>query len=155
MSLDEAKVTQKKIVLVKGQVSNDARKAGTLLRSYLGRAHLPMYVGTLRQTALEPVIDGQTECHNNTLALARDLWNVDHNGWHVLLGELDPGRGHHSWIEYGDAAVDTTYGRMVVSLKAYHISWAGVRSGRGFTGPNGFDEYLYACRYVGLFGSKP
>jgi hypothetical protein len=95
-----------------------------------------------------------TNCHNNTLALARDLWDVDHKGWHVIAASLGE-RGFHSWIERGDAAVDTTYDRMILSLWGYHHGWAGITEATGFTGPKGFDEYLHSCRRLGIVEGAP
>jgi hypothetical protein len=155
LSLDEAIASPKKIVLIKGFVSPDVQRVGKLLRSYLGRGELPMYVETLEQDALDPA-DGQTYCHNNTLALAGDLWKRgNHGSWHILLGDRGPERGPHSWLEFGDAAIDTTFNKMIVSTRQYHHGAAKVLRARGFTGPSGFEAYLAACRQLGLFGDPP
>ena len=153
LSLEEAIASPKKVLLIKGQLSANVQKVGRTLRSHLGRGELPMYVETLQQTALEPLTDGGTYCHNNTLALAGDLWKLGHTGWHVLLGDRGPELGLHSWLEYGDAAVDTTFNKMILSLRGYHHRVSKARDARGFTGPKGFDEYLSACRQVGLVGA--
>jgi hypothetical protein len=155
LSLEEAIASPKNVLLIQGHLSANVQKVGKTLRSYLGRGELPMYVETLRRAALEPATDGGTYCHNNTLALAGDLWKVGHKGWCILLGDRGPERGFHSWLECGDTAVDTTFNKMILSLKGYHHGVSKVREARGFTGSKGFDEYLSACRQVGLVGSAP
>ncbi len=94
-------------------------------------------------------------CHNNTLALAGDLWKLRKRGWHILLGDRGPRLGFHSWLENDDAAVDTTFDKMILSTRGHHHSVSKVREASGFTGPNGFEEYVAACRRIGLIGSAP
>jgi hypothetical protein len=67
-----------------------------------------------------------------------DLWKLGRDGWHILLGDRGPERGLHSWLEYGDAAVDTTFDKILsvggittACRRSARPAGSGVRAGPG------------------------
>jgi hypothetical protein len=137
------------IALVEGHLSVSAEEAASRLAGYLADASLPMYVFTVKQNVDEGSSDEGNNCHNNVLALAGDLWRQHyHRQWVICLGERV--RGPHSWIEWGDPAIDVTWNRMVISTSSFHRAAAKVIKTQRFYGKKGWKEYLAACRRLGI-----
>jgi hypothetical protein len=149
LPLDVAIWNDGPIVLVEGQVSEAALELSATLLGWYRSGKLPMYVHTVRQT-LDEGWDGEGNCcHNNTLALAGDIWKLPHKDWTICIGERGA-RGPHSWIECRGTAIDTTYNVIVVCKADFHRTDAKVLRAQTFSGASGWKYYLHTLKALGL-----
>jgi hypothetical protein len=149
LPIDEAVWNEGPVVLVEGQVSDAALEVSAKLLDWHRGGKLPMYVHTVRQT-LDEGWDGEgNSCHDNTLALAGDIWKLPHKDWTICVGERGS-RGPHSWMEYGGAAIDATYNVIVVSRSDFHRTYAKVLRAQTFSGASGWKYYLHTLKALGL-----
>jgi hypothetical protein len=133
-------------------MSPDAEHVVQLLVGYATSGKLWRLYETVREGP--PASETGTNCHNNVLALAADLWEGRvHDRWWIMLGRNE--KTWHSWLEYGDAAVDLTYDRFIVSTAQDHREQARVEDRRYFSGRSALKDYKRACVSVGILARSP
>lgn len=125
---------------VAGHGSEDTTAAQATIDRLFRAGRLPLYLDSMLQPHPD---DWKTNCHNNTANLAHDLIrNREDLGWSFLLGWSSI-IGPHSWLEYGDAAVDLSRDGVVILCTAeFHGDFRDITSSRRFSGRSGFWEYV-------------
>ncbi len=116
-------------------------RAAARLGGLLNADRLPNYLASINAVR-PPEAAGLGHCHENTSALATDLLRARQRGWVIVLGERTEG-GPHSWMEYGESAIDTAIdGYIQIGLASELREYQEVTSSVSYAGRAGLRRYL-------------